>query len=46
MEFIVKMIYASLTGEYGVSVFEMVTDIRFVDYVNDQILINSIHYIR
>ena len=30
MEFIVKMIYASLTGEYGVSVFEMVTDIRFV----------------
>lgn len=46
MEFIVKMIYASLTGEYGVSVFEMVTDTRFVDYVNDQILINSIHYIR
>lgn len=46
MEFMVKMIYASLTGEYGVSVFEMVTDTRFVDYVNDQILINSIHYIR
>ena len=46
MEFIVKMIYASLTGEYGVSVFEMVTDQRFVNYVNDQILINSIHYIR
>lgn len=46
MEFIVKMIYASLTGDYGVSVFEMVTDVRFVDYVNDEILINSIHYIR
>ena len=46
MEFIVKMIYASLTGEYGVSVFEMVTDERFVNYVNDQELINSIHFIR
>ena len=46
MEFIVKMIYASLTGDYGVSAFEMVTDQRFVNYVNDQELINSIHFIR
>ena len=46
MEFIVKMIYTSLTGEEGANVFEMVTDPRFVGYVNDQILINSIHFIR
>lgn len=46
MEFVVKMIYVALTGEYGVSVFEMVTDERFVKYVNDSVLINSIHFIR
>ena len=47
MEFIVKMIYSSLVGQdYGFTVFEMVTDVRFVNYVNDPTLINSIHYIR
>ena len=47
MEFIVKMIYASRVGDsYGATVFEMVTDVRFTDYVNDPILLNSIHYIR
>lgn len=47
MEFIVKMIYASIASmDYDYTVFEMVTDPRFMDYVNDPILINSIHYIR
>ena len=47
MEYIVKMIYASAVGQdYGFTVFEMVTDVRFVDYVNDPTLISSIHYIR
>lgn len=47
MEYMVKLIYASLVGEdYGFTVFEMVTDVRFVNYVKDSTLINSIHYIR
>ncbi len=47
MEFIVKFIYTSLMGQdYGFTVFEMVTDVRFTGYVNDPILISSIHYIR
>lgn len=47
MEFIVKMIYASLVGQdYGFTVFEMITDVRFTDYVNDPTLVNTIHYIR
>ena len=47
MEFIVKMIYISLTGEdYGMTVFEMVQDYGFQDYINDRTLINTIHYIR
>ena len=47
MEFIVKMIYMSLLGQdFGFTVFEMVTDVRFVNYVNDPTLINTIHFIR
>lgn len=47
MEYIVKLIYTSLMGQdYGFTVFEMITDVRFVDYVHDQTLMNSIHYIR
>ena len=48
MEFIVKMIYASQVTSYdcGFTVFEMITDVRFVNYVNDPTLINSLHYIR
>lgn len=47
MEFMVKMIYASLVGDsYGFTTFEMITDSRFTDYVADPILINSLHYIR
>lgn len=47
MEFIVKMIYISLVGQdYGLTVFEMVTDYRFIDYIGDDTLIGTIHYIR
>ncbi len=47
MEFVVKMIYAAVVSEdYGFTVFEMITDVRFTDYVNDPTLINTIHYIR
>lgn len=47
MEYIVKMIYSSIvTDDGGLTVFEMTTDARFVGYVNDPILINTIHFIR
>ncbi len=47
MEYIVKMIYASLVGQdYGLTVFEMINDTRFVDYIDDDTLINTFHYIR
>lgn len=47
MEFIVKMIYISITGQdSGSTVFEMVTDPGFEGYVKDPTLINTIHYIR
>lgn len=47
MEFIVKLIYqAEIDNDYGLTVFEMITDARFLGYVSDQTLINSIHYIR
>lgn len=47
MEFIVKLIYQSeIDNSYGLTVFEMITDVRFGDFVGDQSLVNSIHYIR
>lgn len=47
MEFIVKLIYqAEIDNSYGLTVFEMITDARFCDFVGDQSLINSIHFIR
>lgn len=47
MEFMVKMIYRSLVGDScEPTVFEMLSDLRFTDYVADQIIINSLHYIR
>ncbi len=47
MEYIVKMIYASLVGnDTSLTAFEMITDPIFVGYVNDSTLINTIHYIR
>ncbi len=47
MEFIVKMIYSAVIGDIqGKTVFEMSTDYAFTSYLNDQILLNSIHFIR
>lgn len=47
MEFIVKMIYSAVSGDLqGKTVFEMSTDYAFTSYLNDQILLNSIHCIR
>ena len=47
MEFMVKLLYGSAIDDVrGKTVFEMTTDDRFTQYVNDQILLNSIHYIR
>ena len=47
MEFVVKMIYNAVGGDIqGKTVFEMSTDYAFTSYLNDQILLNSIHFIR
>ena len=47
MEYMVKMIYNSVVDQDTyLSVFEMVTDARFINYVNDEVLLNTIHYIR
>ena len=47
MEYVVKLLYgAAIDDIRGKTVFEMATDDRFIQYVNDQILLNSIHYIR
>ena len=47
MEYVVKLLYgAAIDDIQGKTVFEMATDYRFIQYVNDQILLNSIHYIR
>lgn len=48
MEFIVKLIYSSCIGTpaYSMTIFEMVTDQAFVDYIQDQTIINTIHIIR
>ena len=47
MEFIVKLIYAAEVGcDARLTVFEMITDVRFAEYVANEMLINSIHFIR
>ncbi|MBQ1947592.1 MAG: DEAD/DEAH box helicase family protein, partial [Clostridia bacterium] len=47
MEFMVKLIYMSVVGaDGGFTVFEMITDARFTSYIGDEIMLNSIHYIR
>ena len=47
MEYVVKLIFWWATGEnQGQTVYEMTTDPRFLQYVNDGVLLNSIHYIR
>ncbi len=47
MEFIVKTIFTSITqDDQAYTVFEMTTDYRFTNYVADNSVLNSIHYIR
>lgn len=47
MEYVVKFLYGAVVDDVGgKTVFEMVTDDQFTRYVNDQILLNTIHYIR
>lgn len=46
-EFIVKMIYSAAVGQdYGFTVFDMMTDARFVEYINSPIMLNSMHFVR
>lgn len=48
MEFIVKFLYTGSLGleQFNYTVFEMLTDPRFISYVDDSTLINTLHYIR
>ena len=47
MEYIVKAIFTSVVGDCsGMTVFEMVQDYEFRNYINDPTLLNTIHYIR
>ena len=48
MEFIVKLIYSGTIGlpSMGMTIFEMVTDPLFVNYVGDETIIHTIHIIR
>lgn len=47
MEYMVKTIYASVVGDYsGLNVFDMLSDYSFINYINDDMLMNTFHYIR
>ena len=47
MEYMVKLIFWWATGyDQGLTVYEMTTDQRFLQYINDPVLLGSIHYIR
>lgn len=48
MEYVVKFLYSQLLGNYAYasSVFEMITDVRFVNYINNTDMINAMHDIR
>lgn len=48
LEFIVKFIYTAKVSQIykGMNLFDMISDYRFEDYVNDPVLISTIHYIR
>ena len=46
-EYLVKFIYNSNCGpSYGKTTFEMMTDPTFVNYINDDVYINCLHYLR
>lgn len=47
MEYIVKLIYASkIAPTDGLTVFDMINDQRFVNWLGDSYLLSSIHYVR
>ena len=48
MEYIIKLIYTTVVDReiYGKTTFEMMTDPRFVDYVDDPRLMDAMHFIR
>ena len=48
MEFIVKFIYLAEVpyANNGLTVFEMISDPLFKDYINDSTVLSTIHYIR
>ena len=47
MEFVVKMIYSTIVAEdYGLTVFDMMTDYRFVNYIGSPVMMNSLHFVR
>ena len=47
MEFVVKFIYAAKIGDpQGQTIFEMLQDYRFSDYINDQTVMTTFHFIR
>lgn len=47
-EFVVKFIYSANVNsyDYGFTMFEMMQDVRFVEAINDQIVLDAMHYIR
>ena len=48
LEFIVKFIYTAKVSQIykGMNLFDMINDYHFQDYVNDTVLMSTIHYIR
>ena len=47
LEYLVKLIYASkIDNAEGKTIFDMVSDQRFINYINDDYIMNSVHYVR
>lgn len=47
LEYIVKLVYASkIAPTDGLTMFDMTSDQRFIDWLGDDYLLNTIHYIR
>lgn len=47
LEYLIKLIYASkIAPTDGLTMFDMVDDQRFIDWLGDSYLLNTIHYVR
>ena len=47
LEYIVKTIYfTNVETNYDITLFEMMSDSNFINYINDDTYMNSLHYIR